>query len=196
MELVFWVVCGESPRQIADDWRWICTVECPGKLRAGLGSVLYCHPSQDHVLSHICLFESSLAWTLRHYRFGDAWTKFCWYHFGQHQTGWQCPYVLSQSNNLPLYTTADRLATSWWQTHNKCGRVISLCQVQRVCHKQLANWLFGRCRVHSHLPPTAPPPDLRRLQRVLRHEKLWNYVTWPAWENWNVFQFNWCLYSN
>ena len=49
---------------------------------------------------------------------------------------------------------------------------------------------------HSHLPPTAPPPDLRRLQRVLRHEKLWNYVTWPAWENWNVFQFNWCWYSN
>ena len=35
--------------------------------------------------------------------------------------------------------------------------------------------------------PGAPPPDLRRLQRVLRHQKLWNYVTWPAWENWNVF---------
>ena len=27
-----------------------------------------------------------------------------------------------------------------------------------------------------------------------RHEKFGNYVTWPAWENWNVFQFNWCLY--
>ena len=23
-----------------------------------------------------------------------------------------------------------------------------------------------------------------------------NYVTWPAWENWNVFQFNWCFYSS
>ena len=45
-------------------------------------------------------------------------------------------------------------------------------------------------------PPWAPPPDLRRPQRVLRHEKLWNYVTWPAWENSNVFLFNWCLYSN
>ena len=45
-------------------------------------------------------------------------------------------------------------------------------------------------------PPRVPPPDLRRPQRVLRHEKLWNYVTWPAWENWNVFRFNWCLYSN
>ena len=49
---------------------------------------------------------------------------------------------------------------------------------------------------HSHLPPTAPPSDLRRPQRVLKHEKLGNYVTWPAWENWNVFQFNWCLYSS
>ena len=49
---------------------------------------------------------------------------------------------------------------------------------------------------HSHLPPTAPPPDLRRLLRVPRYEKLWNYVTWPAWENSNVFLFNWCLYSS
>ena len=49
---------------------------------------------------------------------------------------------------------------------------------------------------HSHLPPTAPPPDLRRPQRVLRHEKLGNSVTWPAWENWNAFLFNWCLYSS
>ena len=38
--------------------------------------------------------------------------------------------------------------------------------------------------------PGAPPPDLRRLQRVPRHEKLWNYVTWPAWENSNVVLFS------
>ena len=52
--------------------------------------------------------------------------------------------------------------------------------------------------IHSRLPPTAPPPDLRRPKRVLqfRHEKLCNYVTWPAWENWNVYQFNCCLYSS
>ena len=49
---------------------------------------------------------------------------------------------------------------------------------------------------YSHLSPTAPPPDLRRPHRVsqLRHEMLGNYVTWPAWGNWNVFLFNWCLY--
>ena len=34
----------------------------PGKLRAGLGHVLHCHPSQDPVLSCICIFGSSLAW--------------------------------------------------------------------------------------------------------------------------------------
>ena len=49
---------------------------------------------------------------------------------------------------------------------------------------------------HQQPRPGAPPPDLRRLQRVPRHEKLWNYVTWPAWENSNVFLFNWCLYSS
>ena len=52
------------------------------------------------------------------------------------------------------------------------------------------------CHQQPYAPPWAPPPDLRRPQRVLRHEKLWNYVTWPAWENSNVFLFNWCLYSN
>ena len=31
---------------------------------------------------------------------------------------------------------------------------------------------------HSHLSPTAPTPDLQCLQRVLRHEKLGNSVTW------------------
>ena len=31
------------------------------------------------------------------------------------------------------------------------------------------------------------PLTCRRLMRVPRHEKLWNYVTWPAWENSNVF---------
>ena len=40
------------------------------------------------------------------------------------------------------------------------------------------------------------PKTCRRLLRVPRHEKLWNYVTWPAWENSNVFLFNWCLYSS
>ena len=49
---------------------------------------------------------------------------------------------------------------------------------------------------HQQPRPTTPPPDLRRLQRVPRHEKLWNYVTCPAWENWNVFLFNWCLHSS
>ena len=49
---------------------------------------------------------------------------------------------------------------------------------------------------HQQPRPGAPPPDLRRLQRVPRHEKLWNYVTWPAWENSNVFLFNWCLCSS
>ena len=34
----------------------------PGKLRAGLGHVLHCHPSQDLVLSCICIFGSSLPW--------------------------------------------------------------------------------------------------------------------------------------
>ena len=34
----------------------------PGKLRAGLGHVLHCHPSQAPVLSCICIFGSSLAW--------------------------------------------------------------------------------------------------------------------------------------
>ena len=70
------------------------------------------------------------------------------------------------------------------------------------CHRHQMEWtpsLAGRAEqslFHSHLPPTAPPSDLRRPQRVLRpHEKLGNYVTWPAWENWNVFQFNWCLYT-
>ena len=42
---------------------------------------------------------------------------------------------------------------------------------------------------HQQPRPGAPPPDLGRLQRVLRHEKLWNYVTWPVWENSNVFLF-------
>ena len=51
-------------------------------------------------------------------------------------------------------------------------------------------------------PPTVTchqqprPLTCRRLLRVPRHEKLWNYVTWPAWENSNVFLFNWCLYSS
>ena len=56
--------------------------------------------------------------------------------------------------------------------------------------------LHSRLSSTALAPPRVPPPDLRRPQRVLRHEKLWNYVTWPAWENWNVFRFNWCLYSN
>ena len=41
----------------------------------------------------------------------------------------------------------------WWHTDNKCGRIISQCQVQVVFHKQLANWLFGRWHVamdHRH----------------------------------------------
>ena len=50
--------------------------------------------------------------------------------------------------------------------------------------------------LHSNLPPTAPPPDPRRPQRVLRHEELGNYVTWPARGNSNVFLFNKCLYSS
>ena len=58
------------------------------------------------------------------------------------------------------------------------------------CKRNLGPNIF-RPAWHSHLPPTAPPrappPDLRRLQRMPRHEKLWNYVTWPAWENLNVF---------
>ena len=59
-------------------------------------------------------------------------------------------------------------------------------------------WSSIHCTVTCHQQPRpgAPPTDLRRLQRVLRHEKLWNYVTWPAWENSNVFLFNWCLYSS
>ena len=54
----------------------------------------------------------------------------------------------------------------------------------------------GTVTCHQQPRPGAPPPDLQRLQRVPRHEKLWNYVTWPAWENSNVFLFNWCLYSS
>ena len=34
---------------------------------------------------------------------------------------------------------------------NKCGGIISLCQVQGVCHKQLANWRFGRWHVAMDL---------------------------------------------
>ena len=32
------------------------------------------------------------------------------------------------------------------------------------------------CYRHSHLPPTAPPLDLRRTQHVLRHDMLRNCV--------------------
>ena len=55
----------------------------------------------------------------------------------------------------------------------------------------------GAQSLATNSPAPGPrPPDLRRLQRVPRHEKLGNYVTWPAWENSNVFLFNWCLYSS
>ena len=48
---------------------------------------------------------------------------------------------------------------------------------------------------HSHLSATTLSLDLWNPQRVLTgYEKLGNYVTWPAWENWNVFLFSWCLY--
>ena len=49
--------------------------------------------------------------------------------------------------------------------------------------------------VTCHQQPR-PPDLLRRPQRVVRHDKLGNYVKWPAWGNWNVFLFNWCLYSS
>ena len=65
----------------------------------------------------------------------------------------------------------------------------------------LVTWADQTCirqmsYTHSHLSPADPLPDLGRLQRVPRHEKLWDCVTWPAWENSNVFLFNWCLYSS
>ena len=31
---------------------------------------------------------------------------------------------------------------------------------------------------------------------VVRPDKLENSAKWPAWEHWNVFQFNWCLYTS
>ena len=41
-----------------------------------------------------------------------------------------------------------------------------------VCEEWMGVWLHWTVPSdHSHLPPTVPPPDLRRPQRVLWHEK-------------------------
>ena len=49
---------------------------------------------------------------------------------------------------------------------------------------------------HSWLELEAPPLTCGVPSECFRHEKLGNCLTWSAWENWNVYQFNWCLYSS
>ena len=83
------------------------------------------------------------------------------------------------------------------KTKTKTEKIFLVMRIDvHVPTSQLRPALSVTGHEHSHLPPTAPPPDLRRPQRVLRHEKLGNSVTWPAWENWNAFLFNRCLYSS
>ena len=83
------------------------------------------------------------------------------------------------------------------------GNLFSTCQqvLGHACHTWYSLWLKSLTHNHStraaqSVATNSHAPDLQRPQRVLRHEKLRNYVTWPAWENWNVFQFNWCLYRS
>ena len=106
---------------------------------------------------------------------------------------------------LSMVITSENFMMIRWEEHSEKG--VTDRQTDRrmdwTIHRAAWSKLkMPSLRRHSRLSPTAlapprtPPPDLRRPQRVLRHEKLWNYVTWPAWENWNVFQSNWCLYSN
>ena len=95
-----------------------------------------------------------------------------------------------------LYKYYDCNRTHEWRAC-QCSLVTSRLLVHKILfHSDLRLAALWYGPVHSHLPPTAPPPDLLRPQRVLRHEKLGNYVTWPPWENWNVILFNWCLYNS
>ena len=99
VELVFWAVCCESLQNISDDWLWIWTIKfgdnapipwqavnwtwsCSA-LPSELGPCPVMHLYFWFFLGVACLW---------HYRFGDARTKFCWHHFGQHQSGCQCPF--------------------------------------------------------------------------------------------------------
>ena len=69
----------------------------PGKLRAGLGHVLHCHPSQDPVLSCICILV--LPWRGLSLALPVWWCsdKILLTSLWPTPSGWQCPFVLSQS---------------------------------------------------------------------------------------------------
>ena len=96
---------------------------------------------------------------------------------------------ISLKISLKLFLRFQLTTHIWW--------FIILMQLRHLRNHWLVHiWPYYTVTCHQQPRPGAPPPDLRRLQRVPRHEKLWNYVTWPAWENWNVFPFNWCLYSS
>ena len=130
-----------------------------------------------------CLLTKILArlWHMRNRTLKSAGRLLCVRTLGRFGT----IHAEDQSNNKRAYKRILTFGTAQSNT-----LIVWSCLVNKgpVWHSRLSPTALA--------PPRVPPPDLRRPQRVLRHEKLWNYVTWPAWENWNVFQFNWCLYSN
>ena len=67
-------------------------------------------------------------------------------------------------------------------------------RLDALCNSLCTNERLAGLQGHSRLLPTAPHPNPWRHQWVVMHKNLENAVTWPAWENWNVFRFNWCSY--
>ena len=104
-------------------------------------------------------------------------------------TGWKLCFTLA-------HYLVDLFATVTCHQQPRPGARPLTCGVSSEClgTRWRRRRSGGGATVTCHQQPR--PLTCRRLLRVPRHEKLWNYVTWPAWENSNVFLFNWCLYSS